>query len=188
MPNKYDKDEHDKRLAESRKRRKKKAKAKKKPEGRPSKYKPAVCERVIELGKTGASKFEIAGELGISITGTFYTWQEKHPEFLEAVKEAEKQAMIWWERAGREKTFNSSGFNATAYIFQTGTAVQLKANESIKARKAFILSQASERAKKFCSREPFSSRKKFFGPLVPKKLFRACSTRYGRPVDLLKAI
>jgi len=64
------------------------------------------------------SKYEIAGELGISITGTFYNWQEKYPEFLEAVKESEHQAMIWWERRGREKTFESAGFNSTAYIFQ----------------------------------------------------------------------
>jgi len=86
--------------------------------GRPTKYKPEMCQQAIELGKIGASKQEIAMKLGISITCAFYDWQEKYPEFQEAIKEAELQAMVWWEIQGREKTFNSAGFNPTAYIFQ----------------------------------------------------------------------
>ena len=91
---------------------------KKKPIGRPTKYTKAMCLQAIELGRSGASKTEIAVDLGISPTNAFYAWQEKHPEFREAIKEAEYQAMVWWERRGREATFSSSGFNATAYIFQ----------------------------------------------------------------------
>jgi hypothetical protein len=36
-------------------------------------------------GKGHSARF-LAGNLGISITGTFYNWQEKYPEFLEAVE------------------------------------------------------------------------------------------------------
>ena len=86
--------------------------------GRPTKYTPAMCVTVIELGREGASKTEIAAELGISRQNAFYAWQEKYTEFRDAVKEAEFLAQAWWEKKGREATFNSKGFNSTAYIFQ----------------------------------------------------------------------
>lgn len=65
----------------------------------------------------GMSKAEIVLEIGIHHS-TFALWQEKHPEFSAAVKEANTQAMGWWEKKGREATFGGSpGFNATSFIF-----------------------------------------------------------------------
>ena len=86
------------------------------PAGRPSKYKPEMCDRVIELGREGMSKVEIAAELDIHYS-TFIAWQEEKPEFSASVKQAEKFSQAWWERKGREATFDSQGFNATSYIF-----------------------------------------------------------------------
>jgi len=86
--------------------------------GRPSKYDPAFCERVIELGTGGAGKCEMSAELGIHYT-TFEAWQSEHEEFSEAVKQALRFSQAWWEKQGRIATFGGvEGYNATSYIFQ----------------------------------------------------------------------
>lgn len=95
---------------------KKKAAVKAAPVGRPTDYDVSFCEKAIALGKDGASKTEIAVDIGCG-RSTFYRWIEEHPEFRDAIKEAEAQAQAWWERKGRTAIFASTGFNATAYIF-----------------------------------------------------------------------
>lgn len=85
--------------------------------GRPSDYDAAYCEQVIELGRTGASKAEMAAEVGCA-RSTFALWEEAHPEFSEAVKHAVDLSQAWWEKQGRLATFGGTeGFNATSYIF-----------------------------------------------------------------------
>lgn len=85
--------------------------------GRPSTYDPAYCDKVIELGREGASKAEMAFALGVA-RNTLDNWAATHPEFLSAVKEAVSLAQGWWEAEGRKAVFGAKpGFNATAYIF-----------------------------------------------------------------------
>ncbi len=86
--------------------------------GRPSKYDPAFCARVIALGRKGFGKAEMAAELDVAYSN-FDNWQKRHPEFQEAVKEAMRASQAWWERQGRLATFGKiEGFNVTSYIFQ----------------------------------------------------------------------
>lgn len=87
------------------------------PAGRPSKYDPSFCDVVVELGRGGASKAEMCLELDIHHT-TLEAWQQKHPEFSEAIKRALWYSQGWWEREGRLNTFGGEKFNATSYIFQ----------------------------------------------------------------------
>lgn len=88
------------------------------PAGRPSLYDPAFCDTVIELGKTGASKAEMAFDLGVAYS-TFDLWTQTHPEFSEAVKSAVEFSKGWWEKQGRIATFGGvDGYNPTSYIFQ----------------------------------------------------------------------
>lgn len=88
------------------------------PAGRPTKYKPEFCDIVIECGREGMGKAEMAARLEIAYSN-FDIWQHEHPEFQDAVKEAVRQSQAWWERQGRLATFGSiPGFNATSYIFQ----------------------------------------------------------------------
>lgn len=75
-----------------------------------------MCARVIELGREGASKYEMALELDIAMS-TFALWEQQHKEFSESVNRAVQLAQGWWEREGRKSTFRSEGFNATSYIF-----------------------------------------------------------------------
>ncbi len=85
--------------------------------GRPTDYDQSYCERVIELGKEGASKAEMAAELGI-VRQTLDNWTEAHPEFMDAVKQAVSWSQAWWEKQGRVATFGGTeGFNATSFIF-----------------------------------------------------------------------
>jgi hypothetical protein len=87
------------------------------PAGRPTKYDPAFCDKVIELAATGASKAEIALDLDIAYS-TFDVWQNEIPEFSEAVKRAERISQGWWEKQGRIATFGGvEGFNSTSFIF-----------------------------------------------------------------------
>jgi transposase len=84
--------------------------------GRPTKYKEEYCDKVIEVMREGASKVEFCAEIGISYN-TFLSWQDENPEFMTSVKTGDMMCQAWWEKKGRQATFNSEGFNATSYIF-----------------------------------------------------------------------
>lgn len=85
--------------------------------GRPTDYKPEFCEKVIALGREGASKAEMAHALACT-RQTMDNWADANPEFLDAVKEATETSQGWWESKGREATFGGCpGFNATSFIF-----------------------------------------------------------------------
>jgi hypothetical protein len=62
-----------------------------------SKYDPAMCERMIELGKLGASQKMIWSELGIS-KSTAEAYKKKHEEFAEALDLALVHSQAHWER------------------------------------------------------------------------------------------
>ncbi|WRH62053.1 MAG: hypothetical protein RSE12_17025 [Fuscovulum sp.] len=100
--------------------------------GRPSDYDPAMCDKVIGLGDTGMGKCEMARELGIAYN-TFEAWQDEHPEFLKAVKEALARSQAWWEQNGRIATFGGvQGFNATSYIFQMKNRFRQDWNDTVR--------------------------------------------------------
>lgn len=84
---------------------------------RPTKYKPEILMPILSaMGNQGESKAEMAIQLGLS-PRTFRSYEQQHDEFLQAVKGAVYRSQAWWERRGREATFNANGFSATSYIF-----------------------------------------------------------------------
>lgn len=86
--------------------------------GRPSKYDPAMCETVVELGMQGKSKAQIAAKLQVT-RETVDIWAKKHAEFSDAIKVAHDLALAWWEDEGQTGIKAGQGnFNATAFIFQ----------------------------------------------------------------------
>lgn len=61
-----------------------------------SKYDPAMCQTMIEMGKQGASQKMIWSQLGIS-KATAASYKEKHPEFAEALDLALVHSQSYWE-------------------------------------------------------------------------------------------
>ena len=69
----------------------------KKPPVPKSKYAPAMCQKMIELGLEGASQRIIWSTLGIS-KSTAAAYKEKYPEFAEALDLALVHSQAYWER------------------------------------------------------------------------------------------
>lgn len=76
----------------------------------------AYCAKVEKLGIDGLSAVEIRVELGIPAS-TWRLWIQTHPDFAEAVEEADDAARAALEKIGRLGVKMGPGFNATAYIF-----------------------------------------------------------------------
>lgn len=83
--------------------------------GRPTKYEPEYCERLIQFMAEGFSFEAFAGELRIS-KKTLYNWLEENEDFLHAKDEGFQLSRLWWERVGRQIAQKNKG-NATAFIF-----------------------------------------------------------------------
>jgi hypothetical protein len=68
----------------------------KRPVGRPTAYRPEMCEQLIEAMAGGHSAEAGAAKIGISARSLF-EWQRLHPEFLMAIQEGRHRAMLFWE-------------------------------------------------------------------------------------------
>ena len=87
------------------------------PIGRPSKYSPDFCERVVSSGAEGKTLAGMAEDLDID-RSTLNEWIERHDDFSRAVKRGLQKSQAWWENQGRIATFGGiEGYNATSFIF-----------------------------------------------------------------------
>ena len=73
--------------------------------GRPTKYKPEMCETVVSLMSQGASKYEVCAELNICFD-TISEWCDPKsayfkPDFSDSVKKGLQLSRAWWEKSGR---------------------------------------------------------------------------------------
>ena len=71
------------------------------PAGRPTKYKPEYCQKVIDIGANGGWLSEMAEECDVC-RATMDVWAAEHPQFLEALTRAKQKAQAWFEAKGRE--------------------------------------------------------------------------------------
>jgi hypothetical protein len=85
----------------------------KRPVGRPSKYRPEYCQRVIELGKEGYSHAELAADLEVD-KASMYRWAEEHEDFRTALHAAKTFEQAWFEREARANMKNRD-FNANLW-------------------------------------------------------------------------
>jgi len=81
--------------------------------GRPTDYRAEYCEQVVELGRQGKSKAQIAATLDAS-RQTLDNWASAHPEFLDAITHARDLALAWWEDQA-QTNLATSGFNANLW-------------------------------------------------------------------------
>jgi hypothetical protein len=84
------------------------------PAGRPTDYRPEFCERVIELGREGASLAQMGAELGV-LRETLNEWAKVNPEFSVALSQAKQHSQAWWEDQGRKGIWAGKSFNAAAW-------------------------------------------------------------------------
>lgn len=85
----------------------------KRPVGRPTKYKPEYCERVIALGKEGYSYAEIAADLEVD-KASLFDWARAHEDFSTALRAAKTYEQAWFEREARSNMKNRD-FNANLW-------------------------------------------------------------------------
>ena len=69
--------------------------------GRPSKFDPSICTKIIELGRQGKSRAQMVAALGIPYS-TFQGWEAHVPEFQAAMEEARTLALAYWEDLGHD--------------------------------------------------------------------------------------
>jgi hypothetical protein len=83
--------------------------------GRPSKYDPAFCERLVAHMADGASVTSFAAEIDVA-RSTINQWAEVHPDFSEALTRGKAKCAAWWEKTGRSVASTGTG-NASMVIF-----------------------------------------------------------------------
>jgi Transposase len=106
----------------------------KRPIGRPSKYDPAFCEQVVELGRIGKSIEQIAANLGVS-TRVLFDWRDKHEDFLHALEYAKELELDWWETVGQTHMIEekeSAKLNASIWSRSMAARFPKKYRESTK--------------------------------------------------------
>jgi len=85
--------------------------------GRPTRYKPAYCQLLIEHAKRGLSFDAFAADCDVNID-TLYAWSGKHPLFSEAKKKAEAISQKVLESIGVSiAAGKSKGSGTGAWIF-----------------------------------------------------------------------
>ncbi len=69
--------------------------------GRPTKYRPWMCDEVIELMSEGKSRYEVARDLDVHYD-SLLNWAERYPDFFLALKRGEARCRAWWEKKARD--------------------------------------------------------------------------------------
>ncbi len=87
--------------------------------GRPSKYEPWMCDKIIEVAGEGGHIPAMCAAIGIRSEDTFHRWKKEHKEFADAYEEARTisqgvyESLLLQGALGKIKNFN---FNAIAMI------------------------------------------------------------------------
>lgn len=82
--------------------------------GRPSKYRPEFCERVIEMGRQCFTPEQMAAELGVS-RSTLISWKHTKPAFKAAMQLASTYSQAAMEKIGFEGLHDKS-FNGQLWL------------------------------------------------------------------------
>lgn len=76
--------------------------------GRPSKYDPAYCDKIVELGRRGYTRAMIANELGFGWR-SLQNWEGAHEEFRAALEQARMDAMAHMEKLALDHMIETPG-------------------------------------------------------------------------------
>jgi transposase-like protein len=84
--------------------------------GRPTKYTPALCEKLPAMFKNGESVAEVCAELGIW-KQAFYDWIDQYPDFSNAYKKGLELSEAWWTKLGRLGSQGKARIQPATWIF-----------------------------------------------------------------------
>ena len=86
------------------------------PVGRPCKYDPSYCEKLIDLMANGALDCECFAYWNVN-KSTFYDWINKYPDFREAHEQGLPKCEAWWIDWGKKGMRGEvKGFSFNAWI------------------------------------------------------------------------
>lgn len=80
---------------------------KKRPEGRPTDYKPEYCDLLVTHFKSGKSYAAFAALCDVS-RSTCFEWEQKHIEFANAKSRGWEHYQAYWEQIGHEGVFTQT--------------------------------------------------------------------------------
>ena len=72
---------------------------------RPTKYRPEMCDKVIELMKEWAALVEVCAELDIC-EDTLHDWKKTNKDFSESISRWVQLSHSWWVKHGRKQLEN----------------------------------------------------------------------------------
>jgi len=109
----------------------------KRPVGRPTKYKPEYCERVIEMAREGRGWADYAASFEVD-RASLYDWADNYEDFSTALKRAKVLEQQWWEDQARTNLKNRE-FNANLWR----TSAQARFREDYTERKETAVTGAN---------------------------------------------
>lgn len=81
-----------------------------------SKYRPEMCSKIIDVAKEGGHIASMMLAIDCKSERTWYDWQDRYPEFKEAVEAAKLVSKDFYERLGLMGIMGQvKNFNATTY-------------------------------------------------------------------------
>ena len=85
--------------------------------GRPTKYKRAMCQTVLDMMELGASKVEVCVALGIT-RQTLNQWSKdpSKQEFVDALERGSEWSEAWWTEKGRTSLYDRNFNHALWYM------------------------------------------------------------------------
>lgn len=87
-----------------------------KKKGRPTKYRDALCDMLIETMSEGKGLTDFAAEQNISYEA-LKVWAREHPKFSEAYKIGRIKQLYWWNQLGRAALLSPGKIDRAIYIF-----------------------------------------------------------------------
>lgn len=85
--------------------------------GRETKYRPEFCLQVLQLGREGKSRVQIAAALDVSIA-SLQRWEDVYPEFRVATTRARDLSQAWFEDRAQEGIHLGPAFNDRLWSLQ----------------------------------------------------------------------
>lgn len=85
--------------------------------GRETKYRPEMCLAVINLGREGKSRIQIASALDVAVS-TLQNWEDNFPEFRLATTRARDLSQAWFEDRAQEGIHLGPAFNDRLWSLQ----------------------------------------------------------------------